>query len=177
MKTGELANALNVTDKTIRNWIDNPLLREFFSPEARGETSLQRIITEADVLTASTIAYLKNNGTRDFEEIAQYLKTGKRESKFPQVAIEADLRNVPIQMAEQGARLMAITQERDDAIREKNELVVKLQNLEATLTAERENSGKIKESLLREIAALNLELGKALGKLEAYENRDSGKGD
>src|SRR5688500_7882658 len=95
MKTGEAAKVLGVDPKTIRNWIDDARLSRFFSVSALGQDgSIQRILTDSDLLVLNTIRAMKARGTTDWNDIASYLESGKREEVFAQNAVSADPRTI-----------------------------------------------------------------------------------
>ncbi len=163
MKTGELASLLGYSDRTLRNWLDRPEFEHFFTSGARGEGVGQRILTESDVLALNTIRFLRSRGTH-WDEVLVFLKSGKRETEFPQNATH-DTRTIPVPQAEQGARLMAVVRERDAALDRIGELQERLDALDAVHRNLQAEHVTMQEKYLREIADLN----KRIGYLEGYQ--------
>lgn len=158
MKTGEAAKILDVTNNTIRAWIDHETLSRFFSPAARGETgSSHRRLTNDDLLVLNTIRYMRNNKKiDDWDQIASYLDTGQREQEFSTAAIDADMRTIPMPQAEQSARAAATLAERDAAF-------VRVKELEDELSKEREKHKEETDALHDELRRLE----RMIGRLEA----------
>lgn len=170
MKSGEIASALGVTPDTIKNWAKHPTLEQFFSAGAKGEDgNFQRTFTEADVLVLSTIHYLRTNGTSDWEQIARRLEGGERHQEFPQNAIAADPRTVPIQQAEQSARAMATLAERDAAMQRVRELETEVDRLRAERETDRSRYEAEAGKLHDQIARLNREIGRLEGRIESLD--------
>lgn len=174
MKTGELARALGYTERTLRNWIDRPELDGFFSPGAKKSGGAHRLLTDSDVLILNTIRYLKASGTHDWEEITAYLKTGNREQEFPLTASDFEHRTIPLPQAEQGARLLLVTRERDAALALVQELTGKLHDTEAALRQSLADRDTLREEYLREIANLQKRIGYLEGYLAALKEQDGG---
>lgn len=162
MKIGELASILGYEPRTLRNWIDRPELKHFFSEGALGKLGAHRILTDSDVLALNTIRYLRVNHSSSWDEIAAHLESGKREQGFPQNAISTDPRTIPLPQAEQAARLLTVTRERDLALEE-------ITRLEEHLAKERADRDTMKEQLLREIGELRQEVGRLQGYIEALK--------
>ena len=189
MKSGELAAALGVTPDTVKNWAKHPVLEKFFSEGAKGEDgSFQRTFNESDVLVISTIHHLRTGGTTDWEEIAQRIEDGVRHQEFPQNAIAADPRTIPIQQAEQSAKAAATVAERDAALKRVNDLELQIVTIESQhrqeieqLRAEtkeevdgirREYEEKM-EKLYQEVRQLLREIGRLEGRLETRDSNAS----
>jgi DNA-binding transcriptional MerR regulator len=185
MKSGELAAALGITPDTVKNWAKHPALEKFFSEGAKGEDgSFQRTFNESDVLVIATIHHLRTSGTTEWDEIAQHIEDGVRYQEFPQNAIAADPRTIPIQQAEQSAKAAATLAERDAALRRVNELELHIVSLETQhrdeierLRAEsKEESDKIRreyedrvDKLHQEVRQLLREIGRLEGRLETRD--------
>lgn len=162
MRSGEAAKILGVDRNTIYNWTQNPEFSHFFSPGAKMEDgSAQRILTQSDLLVLNTIRTKRGQGIADWKEIAAVLESGERVQEFPQNAISADPRTVPIYQAEQSAKALATVTERD-------------QILENLAKAEKEIARRqeIEEQLREEIAKLQEKLG-GLAERLIREERDS----
>lgn len=192
MKTGELADALGVSDETIRNWTNHELLSEFFSPEARGDAGIsQRRFSEDDVLVATTIAHLRNReGITDWQEIANYLTTGKREQEFPANAISFDNRTIAVTQAEQSARAAATLAERDAALKRVDELEEQIRHLQDAHRQEidrlREEAKQLRQEHRGEVEGLHdkyqekiqylsdqiAKLNRQIGRLEGDKDED-----
>ncbi len=180
MKTGEAAKLLDVAINTVKNWIDHPSVVDYFSPGARGvHGGSQRVLIEADILILNTIRHLRNiDSVTDWDEIAVRLSKGEREQEFPQNAISADPRTIPLPQAEQSVKAAATLAERDAALERVQELEDRLTEIEQEKEEIREKLtqelNETREKLLREIAALNREVGKAYheGYLDAMRKQD-----
>jgi DNA-binding transcriptional MerR regulator len=171
MRTGEAAKILGIDRTTIYNWVAVPLLTKFFSPAARGEDgATQRILTESDVLVLNTIRAQRTSGNADWEEIAVMLESGYREQEFPQNAISADPRTIPLPQAEVSAKAMATVAERDAALARVDELLERVHDLEGRLEEAEREKDEIKETLLREIGDMQRQIGKLEGQLEMYRD-------
>lgn len=162
MKAGELAVALGVSRDTLYAWVKRPELARYFSSGAVGEGgSAHRVFSENDVAILSTINHLRyTEKVTDWEAIAAYLDSGQRFTEFPQNAISADPRTIPIQQAEQSAKAMATLAERDAALLRVRELEGEIERLRSELEKQRERSDNKIEALLREIAELRYQMGK-----------------
>lgn len=173
MKAGELAVALGISRETLYTWIRRPEVANFLSLGATGkEGAPQKMFSEADVLVFTTVAHLRYaKNILDWAEIADYLNSGKRHQDFPQHAIAADSRTVPLQQAEVSVKAMATMTERDNAlakIKELETLIEKIQaehrneiaRLEGRLQAEQEGRRSDVERLMREVAELNRQIGR-----------------
>lgn len=176
MKTGEIAKIIGVDRKTIRNWIDDYGLQDFFSPSARGEDGqVQRTLTEADVLVLNTIRSLKANGIHNWNAIRTHLEAGHRETEFPLNAIAVDTRTITVEQAQQSARALATMAERDAALKRVSELEAEIEELRAANAALENEKDDIKEKLMREIMDLHRAIGKLEGKLEFYREQLNGQ--
>ncbi|MBE2268125.1 MAG: hypothetical protein IAE80_07810 [Anaerolinea sp.] len=143
---------------TIYNWTQHPELSRFFSSSARMEDgSAQRILTQSDLLVLNTIRIKRAQGVVDWKEIADALDAGERAEEFPQNALSADPRTVPMHQVEQSARALITSAERDHAL-------AKVAELETEITRLRE----IEEEQRAQIA----ELQQALSKVEARVIRE-----
>lgn len=81
--TGQVAAGFNRTPQTIRDWIKNPHLQEFFSSSARRDGGRgQAELFASDVEVCNSIASLLGQGL-DWEAIAAELKKGWRDTILP----------------------------------------------------------------------------------------------
>lgn len=81
--TGQVAAGFNRTPQTIRDWIKNPHLQEFFSSSARRDSGRgQAELFASDVEVCNSIASLLGQGM-DWEAIAAELKKGWRDTSLP----------------------------------------------------------------------------------------------
>lgn len=81
--TGQVAAGFGKTSQTIRDWIKNPHLQEFFSPSARRDSGRgQAELFASDVEVCNSIASLLGQGL-DWEHIATELKKGWRDTGLP----------------------------------------------------------------------------------------------
>lgn len=173
MKTGELATQLGISDRTLRNWADRPDLEPYLSPGARGQGVSQRQFTESDVLALNTVSRLRSDRA-EWRDVAAYLETGKRNPDFPQNATSVT-RTIPLQQAEQGARMMAVVQERDDALARIDTLTTQINTLRAENKSLSEQIATNERTHLREIADLSQRIGYLEGYLAALKDQ-SGTG-
>ncbi len=189
MKTGEAAKLLDVAINTVKNWIDHPSVVDYFSPGARGvHGGSQRVLIEADILILNTIRHLRNiDSVTDWDEIAVRLSKGEREQEFPQNAISADPRTIPLPQAEQSAKAMATMAERDLALKRVEELETEVNRLRSMYEEQirsiqdqhktevqqlRGENISIREQLLREISKLNREIGRLEGQMQLKQDDD-----
>ena len=157
MKPAKIARLLNIDQKTVTNWTDHSALRRFFSLDALSEDKpRQREYNESDVLVLNTI---RNERTRNtpWEEIAIILANGYLDRNLPASSLLVDA-GVPVVQYE---RFLALTNERDTALKEVERLL---------------QEGKIKDALLetlrKDVRDLNREIGRLEGRLEALTDRD-----
>jgi DNA-binding transcriptional MerR regulator len=176
VKTGEAAKILGVDPKTIRNWIDDYGLDPFFSSSALGKDgTIQRMLTEGDLLVLNTIRAKKAHGTTDWADIGAYLESGKRETEFPQNAISADTRTISVEQAQQSARALATMSERDAALARIDELNNELQVLREDVRRLQKEKEEQREGHYREMMELSRQMGKLEGQLEFYRNNANSK--
>ena len=186
MKTGEVAKLLGVDNGTIRNWVINPLLENFFSPSAKNKHGgTHRVFLENDLLILNTIGTLRSNGVTDWGEIVKHLESGEREQEFPQNAtMSGDTRTIPLPLAEQTARSAATLAERDAALEIVKELRQRIKELEQGKEQVRKEKDELREKLTEEnlelrekfsqqILELTLKLGRLEGRLEQIEKSEN----
>jgi len=157
MKPAKIARLLNIDQKTVTNWTDHPTLRRFFSLDALSEDKpRQREYNEADVLVLNTIRNERARNT-PWEEIAIILASGYLDRNLPASSLLVDA-GVPVVQYE---RFLALTNERDMALKEVERLL---------------QEGKIKDALLetlrKDVRDLNREIGRLEGRLEALTDQD-----
>jgi len=157
MKPAKIARLLNIDQKTVTNWTDHPALRRFFSLDALSEDKpRQREYNEADVLVLNTIRNERARNT-PWEEIAITLANGYLDRNLPASSLLVDA-GVPVVQYE---RFLALTNERDTALKEVERLL---------------QEGKIKDALLetlrKDMRDLNREIGRLEGRLEALTDQD-----
>lgn len=162
MTSGEVADMLGVKPQTIRNWVNNPILNEFFSPAARDKTRTRADFTQHDLYILNTINTLSRRGTA-WTVIAEQLHADALVTELPnRAAIVERLETT----AEQAARMMATSMERDKALAAVADLQTKLlETLERVAQIERERND-MREQLLREIADPREQIGFLKGKLD-----------
>lgn len=94
MKTGQVAQALDIDPKTVLNWVDHPVLSKFFSASAhQQEGQLQREFTQDDLLVLNTIRNLRatmSANKPDWFVIAAQLDAGRRDNVLPLAAMTAN---------------------------------------------------------------------------------------
>jgi DNA-binding transcriptional MerR regulator len=95
MKTGDMAKTLNVSRKTIANWVAVPEIRRFFSEGAlrmdddsdhSGLTTSQRDFNDEDLLVLNTIR-LKKTRMNTWADVVKILESGQREGELPASAL------------------------------------------------------------------------------------------
>lgn len=150
LKPGRVAKALDIDPKTVTNWIDDPHFKEFFSPEARGEGVMQRVINDEDFKILNSIRTMKTSGNSDHRAIAENLRSGWREGKLPMSAATVDLGRSALH---ETAKTAITAAERDKA----------LQQI-------RENQEEIRR-LYQRIIELERENGELTGKMSSIEER------
>ena len=186
MKTGEAAALLGVSINTARNWLDRQELTHLFSEGAKGtHGGAQRVLSETDVLVLNTVRHLRNvDNVTEWPDIVRQLDADYRVQEFPQNAISADPRVIPLPQAEQSARAAATLAQRDEALVRVNELETEIERLRDELKTERDKHREDIERLLKEsnqdkqelnerVAQLQRELGRAEAKLEILQERDN----
>lgn len=156
MKPARVAKILGIDQKTVTNWTDHPALRRFFSLDAVSEDKpRQREYSEADVLVLNTIRNERARNT-PWEEIATILANGHLDRNLPASSLLVEAA-VPVVQYE---RFLALTNERDAALKEVERLT---------------QEGKLKEAMLEElrkdIRDLNREIGRLEGKLETLTDK------
>jgi hypothetical protein len=85
MRTGKVAKALGIDQKTITNWLNRDELKDLFSPGARMDVGKsQRDFNMDDQLILNSIRYLRNDqGEKDWEKIAAEIQRGYRQTEMP----------------------------------------------------------------------------------------------
>jgi hypothetical protein len=170
MKMSKVAKMIGVDRRTIYNWVTHELLGKFFSQNARNEGD--RELDEQDIFTINTINYLRQNVTTDWNEIAKRIEEGFQVTDLSIGAADVDTGKTPLQ---QFTRTLAISQERDAALKQLQDAQRELQTIasryeskieelrqhyESRLDDERTRSSEQLERLLREIAELKYEIGR-----------------
>ncbi len=158
MKAARVAKMLGVNQKTVTNWTDHPALRRFFSLDAISEDKTrQREYNEADVLVLNTVRNERARNT-PWEEIGTILSSGYLDRNLPASSLLVTAA-VP---AVQYERFLALTNERDAALREVERLA---------------QEGKIKDAMLealrKDVRDLNREIGRLEGKLETFIDNEA----
>ncbi len=173
MKSGELSTLLGIDKGTLFNWLDVPELRKYLSAGALAQDGAsQRTFTETDLQVLNTVRLMKaESRRRPWSEIAARLETGELIVDVPTHTAISDPRTVPLQLAEQSARVMALNEkiealqrsvaERDELIqymrKESAEIVRMLrEDADKRLEMTREDAEKQLE-MLREDAEKNLQ--------------------
>ena len=186
MRTGEAAALLGVSISTTRNWLDRDDLALFFSTSGRGiDGSSQRVLSETDLLILNTVRHLRNvEKLTDWRDIVSRLDNDFRVQEFPQNAISADPRTIPLPQAEQSVRAAATLAERDSALARVEELQNELQRMkadyevrlsdertrnESQLAAERSRN----DELHARLEILQREIGKLEMKIEMLQEHQS----
>lgn len=159
MKTGQVAQALDVAQKTILNWVEHPALNKFFSASARlADGQLQREFTQDDLFALNTIRNLRAINT-DWQLIAEQLDAGKRDSALPPAALTANTGITDMERLETSI----ITKARLDSALDRIEWYDRrLQQIERERDEWRERyiaeTTRIREERAKEVARLQMEL-------------------
>ena len=155
MKTGKVAKAFGVDPKTISNWTDNPLFRDFFSSAALGEADhSQREFNESDLVVLNTIRAERSRNT-DWEEIGKLLTSNFRETELPPSAMLVESM-APIA---QYGRIVTLIAERDAA---KAEI--------ERVSQESQRKDEAIEKLQQEVRNLNRQIGRLEGRIDYLED-------
>lgn len=160
---------VGVSRKTVFNWIEHPSLKHLFSEEAKNDGN--RIMNENDLFITNTINFLRENGIREWDEIAEKIEDGYRVTELSLAAAEVDTGLTP---AELFAKTLMMTQERDLAIKQRDEAYENLERLRQQHKEELKNQREdlehrydtTVERLQEQIAKLNRELGRLEAKLD-----------
>jgi hypothetical protein len=172
MKIGKVADLFGVTTETIRNWVKNPELREFFSVTAKGEGGSKfSDFSEDDVIVLTSIYTMTKGGNYDWRSIAENLRSGWRESRLPEraaaVAVE---NNAAMQLASRALVAESRLKEALSKIDIDSALIIKLNDRIMALEQEKsitvEKFMREKETLLREKAEIERELAVKIAELK-----------
>ena len=166
---------VGVSRKTVFNWIEHESLKHLFSEEAKDDGN--RLLNENDLFIINTINFLRENGTREWDEIAEKIETGYRITDLSIAASEVDTGLTP---AELFAKTLAITQERDLVMQQRDQALAKMEELHDLYKEElKEQRARIEERFddiierqQEQIAKLNREIGRLEGKLMEQSNDD-----
>ena len=123
-KPSKAGKMIGVSRRTVLNWIDHEQLKHLFSAEARNEGS--RALNENDLFIVNTINFLRDNGTRDWDEIAEQIEGGYRITDLSLAASEVDTGRTPSELF---AKTLALSQERDLAIEQRDKAIKDLNSL------------------------------------------------
>lgn len=163
MKSGELSALLGIDKSTLFNWLEVPELQKFISAGALGtDGATQRTFTETDLQVLNTVRLMKaGNRRRPWSEIAARLESGELIVDVPTHTAISDPRTVPLQLAEQSARVMALNEKIEAlqrAVAERDELIQYMrEDADKRLEQAREDAAKWLE-MTREDAEKRLEM-------------------
>lgn len=148
MRTGEAAQRLGLDGKTIRNWMDEELIAPLLSAGARRELGgAHRTLNDDDLRIMSTIRHLRiAEKITDWQEIREYLETGKRVEPPTLDGVTAQTETVSRPYAEQGAQVAALRAERD-ALR--HQLETALERYYGDTSALHQKIGDLREEIGR----------------------------
>lgn len=164
MKIGDVAAAFDRTRQTLRNWVENPQLAEFFSEQARRETGKGYSEFLANDLEVVNTIHVLLEQKMTWSDIAERLSTGWRDTDFPdRLLFLAKGDDIP----ENSVRLMASRAIAEQKSSDLMEVVRDKDKRIAELEARIEASYAEREKLLREIGELREEKAAALSRLEA----------
>jgi DNA-binding transcriptional MerR regulator len=144
MRSGELADRLNVSDSSIRNW--SGLYAEFLTPLGAGvKEGATREFSHEDCLTLASVAFLRDQGD-SHDEIRDTLRGGWRVGALP------DLPPPEVEEARREVRLVPVAE------------VEKWRDMFALESKERDKVQKALDAAQERIAELEREVGQHEGK-------------
>lgn len=155
-RTGKIAEALGVNNKTIHNWSD--IFSEFITPKGRGIGVVQRLYTENDLYVLNTVRAERARGT-EWDKIRARLAAGDLDKQLPPqaatmdgntaLAVYAEVRSLQAQLLLKDSEIEYLREqvrEKDEALRERDQAVVERID-QLTREAER---WKVRYEILRE---------------------------
>jgi hypothetical protein len=162
MKSGELSALLGIDKSTLFNWLDVPELRKYLSAGALAQDgATQRTFTETDLQVLNTVRLMKaGNRRRPWSEIIAQLETGELMVDVPTHTAVSDPRTVPLQLAEQSARVMALNE--------------KIEALQRAVAERDELIQHMREDTAKQIEILREEAEKNLQRLQVVWERERG---
>lgn len=153
MRSGELAERLNVSDSSIRNWSD--LYGEFLSPKGKGvQPGAVREFSEADGLVMATVAHLREQAM-PHEEIVDTLRSGWRIGELPTLPEPEE------EEARREIQLVPVS----DVERWRDRAQLAAEQLDQAISRER--------SALSQIAELQREIGRLEGRSELVDRLEA----
>jgi DNA-binding transcriptional MerR regulator len=150
----DILSKLNITNTTLKNWIDR--FAGYFSETAKQRN---RSFTQEDLDLLATIAKLSASGLT-YDAIEKHIAMGEREI-FEDTTLGTDTRMIPAAVVEQVVDSTKIMIELEKT---KSELAKALDMLET-------ERGRV-ETLQREVRELERALGRAEGELEYRRKQD-----
>jgi len=179
MRPANVAQMLGVSAKTITAWTDHPTLSPFFSADTGSDNSRQREYTEHDVFVLNTIRIERARNT-SWEDIAKMLRNGVLDRDLPASSLLVKS-TVPVAQYE---RFIALTNERDAALKEVDRLSQELRQRDEamermrherdeTLDMIRRENNILLDSLRNEVRQLNREIGRLEGRLESFQEDEN----
>lgn len=162
MKSGELSALLGIDKSTLFNWLDVPELRKYLSTGALAQDgATQRTFTETDLQVLNTVRIMKaQSRRRPWSEIIAQLETGELMVDVPTHTAISDPRTVPLQLAEQSARVMALNE--------------KIEALQRAVAERDELIQHMREDTTKQIEILRKEAEKNLQRLQVVWERERG---
>lgn len=162
MKSGELSTLLGIDKGTLFNWLDVPELHKYLSAGALAKDGAsQRTFTETDLQVLNTVRLMKaESRRRPWSEIAARLETGELIVDVPTHTAISDPRTVPLQLAEQSARVMALNEKIEAlqrAVAERDELIQYMRDDTAKQIEQARDDAAKQIEMLREEAEKNLQ--------------------
>ena len=159
-----------VSTQTLRDWVDRKELTVFFSPKARGRPGRPAVFDEQDFGVVCSISSLRGQG-RDWQQIADTLQTGWRETVLPETAAAvAAQTNAGMQLSNKlGAAHEAANGERRILDMYREETAKEIQRLLDLIAYERNRSDQERsrlDTLQKESTAKIIELTETIGILK-----------
>jgi DNA-binding transcriptional MerR regulator len=171
MKTGKVAQILDLDPQTVKNWVALDMLAEFFSDGAKGKGQMQREFTDGDLSVLNTIRTLRISGNNNWHSIAETLRAGHRDTTLPAGGITVNTGETPIDLVKKS---MATTVERDNAIAHVKKLEDQLDEYEKRLAEAEREKDRIRDELTEQIMKLReekaAELARAQTELELWRS-------
>jgi DNA-binding transcriptional MerR regulator len=163
MKSGELSALLGIDKSTLFNWLEVPELQKFISAGALGtDGATQRTFTETDLQVLNTVRLMKaGNRRRPWSEIIAQLESGELMVDVPTHTAVSDPRTVPLQLAEQSARVMALNEKIEAlqrAVAERDELIQYMRKESAEIVRMLREDADKRLEMTREDAEKQLEM-------------------
>lgn len=152
MRITPAAKALDINQRTLKLWIENPALAPYFSEPARRDGP-GRDLNDDDVIVANTIRALRagvSNSSADWQGIADQLAGNHRDHNLP---LSAQTVNTSLSVVAQQERMATVVEQRDQAMQRINELRVEAERLRSENADLQDARRADIERLMQQVAA------------------------